>query len=190
MAHCLKRFPRILMFSIALAASGSFAHGQINSNVGSVALTATMQETLTIAVTPAATTFVLVPGGTATATSPVAITTTWVLNASRANLVLDAYFSNASAALTNGGSPAVNIPSSEVLGQMTSGTPTSFTAFTQTGALGPSASGLTLFTQSLTSSNREATRTDNLSLEINLASQPQLPAGTYTGTLTIQAQAL
>jgi hypothetical protein len=103
---------------------------------------------------------------------------------------LDGYFASASAALTDGNATPDNIPTSEVYGQVPTGTPTSYTAFTQTAALGPSGAGLTLFTQALTSSNRSGTRTDNLSLQINLAAQPQLPAGTYTGTLTLQAEAL
>ncbi len=119
-----------------------------------------------------------------------AITTTWVLNASRSTVRLVGYFSSATAALTNGATTPVNIPASEVLGQVTTGTPTSFTAFTQTAPLGAAGAGLTLFTQGLSGTNRTANRTDNLNLEINLAGQPLLPAGTYTGTLNIQAQAL
>jgi hypothetical protein len=42
----------------------------------------------------------------------------------------------------------------------------------------------------LTATNQTASRTDNLVLEIDLSSQPQLPAGAYTGTLNLQAQAL
>jgi hypothetical protein len=132
----------------------------------------------------------LVSGGTATGTSPVAITTTWVLSATRTAVTLVGYFASSSAALTDGASTPDNIPASEVLGQMTTGTPTSFTAFTQTAPLGPAGAGLTLFTQNLSGTNRATNRTDNLNLEINLASQPQLPAGSYTGTLNIQAQAL
>jgi hypothetical protein len=49
---------------------------------------------------------------------------------------------------------------------------------------------LTLFTQALTSSNRNANRTDNLVLSINLTSIPQLPAASYTGSLILAAQAL
>jgi len=33
-------------------------------------------------------------------------------------------------------------------------------------------------------------RTDTLNMEINLTALPQLPAGTYTGTLYLQAQML
>lgn len=164
--------------------------GQLNSTAGSVALTATLGESITLAVTPGTMSFALVAGGTATGSTPISITTTWVLAASRANLVLDAYFSSASAALSTAGPPVVNIPSSEVLGQMTTGTPTSYTPFTQTGVVGAAGAGLALFTVSLSSSNRAGTRTDSFSLEIDIASQPQLPAAVYTGTVYIQAQAL
>jgi hypothetical protein len=163
---------------------------QLNSNTASVALKATLGESLTVAATPSTVSIPLVSGGTATGTSPVAITTTWVLSASRTAVTLVGYFSSATAALTNGAATPDNIPASEVLGQMTTGTPTSFTAFTQTTPLGAAGAGLTLFSQALSGTNRTANRTDNLNLEINLAGQPQLPAGVYTGTLNIQAQAL
>jgi hypothetical protein len=171
-----------LLFSPSLVA-------QLDSSTASVSLTATMSESLTVAATPSSVTFTLVPGGTALGSAPVAITTTWVVSESRANVILDAYFSSTTLALS-GGSPLIKIPPAEVLGQVLTGTPTAYTAFTQTAALGTAGAGLTLFTQAISSSNYSATRTDNLTLEINLASQLQVPAGTYTGTLTIQAQAL
>jgi len=166
------------------------AFSQLNSNSVNITLNATLGETITIAATPTTVNFTLVAGGTATGNSAVAITTTWVLAAGRANVVLDGYFSSASAALSFAGPPVSNIPTSAVLGLVSTGTPTTYTAFTQTAALGTAGTGLTLFTQALSSSNRASARTDNLSLEINLSAIPQLSAGTYTGTLTLQAQAL
>jgi hypothetical protein len=182
--------PKLIPVLALLTLSVPAAVCQLNSNTASVALRATLGESLTVAATPSTVAIPLVSGGTAAGTSPVAITTTWVLNASRSTVTLVGYFSSATAALTNGATTPVNIPASEVLGQVTTGTPTSFTAFTQTAPLGAAGAGLTLFTQGLSGTNRTANRTDNLNLEINLASQPQLPAGTYTGTLNIQAQAL
>jgi hypothetical protein len=181
-----KQIPVAILFILGSSAALS----QLNSNTASVALKATLGESLTVAATPSAVAIPLVSGGTATGTSPVAITTTWVLSASRTTVTLVGYFASATVALTDGAATPDNIPASEVLGQMTTGTPTSFTAFTQTAPLGTAGAGLTLFTQGLSAANRTANRTDNLSLEINLASQPQLPAGSYTGTLNIQAQAL
>jgi hypothetical protein len=176
--------------SVLFVLGTSAALCQLVSNTASVALKATLGESLTVAATPASVAIPLVAGGTATGTAPVAITTTWVLSAGRSAVTLVGYFSSATAALTDGATVPDNIPASEVLGQVTTGTPTSFTAFTQTAPLGPAGAGLTLFTQGLSAANRTANRTDNLNLEINLAGQPQLPAGIYTGTLNIQAQAL
>ena len=181
----------LIIGSAAFACAGSsVVFGQTTSNAASISLTATLGESLTISATPAAVTFALVQGGTAAGSAPVAITTTWLLLPTRANVVLDGYFASAAGALTDGGATPDLIPTSAVLGKMTTGSPVAFTAFTATAALGPAGAGLTLFTVPLTIANRAFTRTDNLLLEIDLSALPQLPAGTYTGTLTLQAQAL
>lgn len=173
------------------------AHSQaLNSNTSTVTLSATLGESLTVTAAPttgSAVNFTLVSGGTATGSAPVAMTTSWIMKGSRASVTLTGYFSSATAALTGTGSSPAMIPTSEVLGQVTTGAPTSFTAFTQTpgtGALGTAGASLVLFTQAVSGTNRAASRNDNLNLEINLTSQPQLPADTYTGTLNLQAQAL
>ena len=181
-----KLIPVLALLTLAIPA----AFCQLNSNTTSVALKATLGESLAVAATPSSVAIPLVAGGTATGSSPVAITTTWVLSASRTAVTLVGYFASAAVALTDGATTPDNIPSSEVLGQVTTGTPTAFTAFTQTAPLGAAGAGLILFSQALSGINRTANRTDNLNLEINLAAQPQLPAGTYTGTLNLQAQAL
>jgi hypothetical protein len=191
--HISTRNPRniILLFVLSALLSGRSMLGQLNSNTVTVTLNATLAESISVSATPTTITFSLVAGGTATGNVPVAITTTWVLASSRANVVLDGYFATATAALSGSASPVVNIPSSEVLGLMSTGSPTTFTAFTANTALGPTGAGLLLFTQALSSSNRNSSRTDNLSLEINLSAQPQLPAASnYTGSLFLQAQAL
>ena len=191
MSKCKNAVSPKLIFGLALLTLATqTAVCQLNSNTASVALKATLTESLTVAATPRAVSIPLVSGGVATGSSPVAITTAWVLNGGRTAVTLVGYFSSATAALTDGATTPNNIPASEVLGQVTTGTPTTFTPFTQTAPLGPAGAGLTLFSLPLTSTNQTASRTDNLLLEINLASQPQLPAGTYTGTLNIQAQAL
>lgn len=177
---------------LAMAAPAAFC--QLNSGAASVALNATLGESLTVAATPAAVSFALVSGGTADGSAPVAITTTWVLNSSRTSVTLTGYFSSSNSALTSGGTSPATIPTSEVFGKVSSGTPKTYTAFTQSpsgaSAVGVSGASLVLFTQAINSSNVASTRTDDLNLQINLASQPQLPAGTYTGTLNLMAQAL
>ena len=180
----------LFLAAILLLSLGSKASAQINSSQATVTLNAILAESLTISANPSTVNFALVSGATANGSAPVAITTSWVLKSTRANVNLYSWFSTPSAALTDGGSPANNIASSLVLGQVTTGSPTGYTAFTQSNTLGTASGGLQLFTQAISSTNRAATRTDNLNLQINLTTLPQLPAGTYTGTITLQAQAL
>jgi hypothetical protein len=151
----------------------------------------TVVSSLTVAASPAFVSFHLVSKGIATGSSSVAVTTTWGGNVClvTCTIKLYAYFPNANAALS-GGTPVVNIPSSAVLGQMPTGTPTAYTAFTQSNPLGVAGASLLLFTQTYLAIAPAGNRTDALNLEINLANQPQLPAGTYSGTLFIQAQSL
>jgi len=165
--------------------------GQINSNSGTVSLSAALAESLSVSASPSTVTFNLIPGGTAVGSSPVAITTTWVLSSSRGAVYLDGSFGSASSALTGSSIPAVSIPTAEVFGLMSTGLPTVFSPFSVNTPLGVVSAGLPLFIQLLTSSNVNSSRTDNLTLEINLALQPQLPAASnYTGSLFLQAQAL
>jgi len=177
---------------IALATPAAFCQS-LNSNTATVALTATLSESLTVSATPNAVTFALVSGGTATGSAPVAMTTSWIMKGSRSTVTLTGYFSSATSALTGTGSSPASIPTSEVLGQVTTGAPTTMTAFTQSpsgGGVGVSGASLVLLTQAISATNRASSRTDNLNLEINLTNQAQLPADTYTGTLNLQAQAL
>ncbi len=174
---------------VGMAAPSAFGQA-LNSNTATVALKATLAESLTVAATPANVSFTLVSGARAAGSAPVVVSTKWVLNGSRTTVTLSGYFASATAALTDGATTPTNIPTSEVLGRVPTGTPTAFTAFTQSAPVGPAGAGLTLYTKAIPATNRAARRTDNLNLEINLAGQTQLPAGTYTGTLNLQAQAL
>ncbi len=147
---------------------------------------------LSITASPSSVSFSLVAKGIASGSSAISITTTWGKSSctSSCTINLYAYFSSATEALSGDRSPVVDIPSSEVLGQVPTGSPTTFTAFTQSNPLGGAGASLKLFTQSFTRQTGGGSRTDSLNLEINLASQPQLPAGSYSGTLYIQAQSL
>jgi hypothetical protein len=144
---------------------------------------------LTVAALPNSVTLSLVSGGVASASGPVAVTTSWSGIALFSTITLYGYFSNSTAALS-GGTPVSNLPSSCVLGMMPTGTPTSFTAFTQSTPFGGAGSGLQLFSSGslLNISLLTGSRTDNLSLRIDLSTIPQLPAATYTGVLILQAQ--
>jgi hypothetical protein len=150
---------------------------------------------LSVSATPGLVSFTLVKGGTALASAPIVITTTMSGVSVLGSVSLYGYFSTASAALTDGLTTPNNIPSSAVLGQDTTGSPTSYTAFTQSTAVGTAGASLQIYSVfsilSLGCTPITAScRTDSLNLEINLSALPQLPAGSYTGTLILQAQAL
>jgi hypothetical protein len=147
----------------------------------------TLGDTLTVTASPSVVNFTLHPSSVATGSAPVVITTTWSGVSLLSSINLYGYFASATSALS-GSSPVINIPSSCVLGQVTTGTPVSYTAFTGSGPFGGAGASLQLYAQSSFLS-LGGSRTDNLNLEINIASLPQLPAATYTGTLILEAQA-
>jgi hypothetical protein len=176
--------PTLTLVLVLLILGVPAAFCQLNSNTASVALNTKLDESLTVTATPFTVGIPPVPQ-TATGTSPVVITTTWILSGGRTRVTLVGYFSGATKALSNEDTTPADILASEVLGQMTTGTPTTLKA--PQGAPGV---GLTLFTQGISGANRTASRADNLTLELDLASEPQPPVGTYSGTLYIQVQAL
>ncbi len=181
------RFAAILT-AVALLLAPQSGWSQLNSNPANVVLTATLLESLTVVASPSAVDFNLAPGGEAIGSTPVTITTTWILGVTRTTVNLHASFSSSTVALTDGSTH--NIPSANVFGQVTTGTAPSFTAFTQTAPFGAAGAGLKLLTQVVNIANLTSTRTDTLNLKIDLTSGPSLPAGVYVGTLNIQAQAL
>lgn len=154
------------------------------------ALPDTAVSSLSVSVTPSEVSFTLVSNGVAKGSSAISVTTAWNATtcAPTCTVNLYGYFTSATSALTGG--TGGSIPSSAVLGQVPTGKPTTYTAFTQTGPFGGSAASLFLFSQSITGHASKTSRTDALSLEIDLSGHPQQPAGSYTGTLYIQAQTL
>jgi len=186
----LKMFTAVAFAAAAIISLPFNAHAAaLNSNTQTVALNATLGESLTISASVSTVSFTLANGSTVTGDKAVPITTTWVMGPGRTSVKLYGYFASSSAALTDGYTTPDNIPSASVLGQVTTGAPTTYTAFTQTAPWGAASAGLLLVNQAITASpaNFVGNRTDNLNLEINTPAQ--LPAGTYTGTLTLQAQA-
>jgi hypothetical protein len=118
--------------------------------------------------------------------TPVGIQTSWDLNPGQTSTVrLIAYFSVPAQALVG----PTQIPSSRVLGRMTTGIPTTFTALTQNAVAGIGTAGgsLQLFSVNISGANKTNTRNDNLDLQLNLVGFPTLPAGAYVGVLNIQA---
>ena len=150
----------------------------------------TAVKSLTVSVSPASVSFSLVSHGVAAASGAIEITTAWAATtcSSTCTVNLYAYFTSSTAALS--ASTGGDIPSSAVLGQVPTGSPTTYTAFTQTGVFGAAGASLLLFSDVISTHTAKTSRTDALNLEINLSGQPQQPAGSYTGTLNIQAQTL
>jgi hypothetical protein len=176
----------VLVASAALFATAS---AQVLSGTGNVNLTATLNHALSVTVTGGSSVnFALAPNAATNGDVPTIIRTAWNLNPGQIGAVrLYAYFNVPAQALTDG--TGGNIPSSWVMGQMATGTPTSYTAFTQTNPVGPAGGSLALFSTNITGINKVSSRIDNLNLRIDLTGRT-LGTGTYTGVLRIQARAL
>jgi hypothetical protein len=144
-------------------------------------LGASVGGSVTVTAAPAFVSFQLIARGVAASSSGVGVTTTWTGMSRLARLNLYGYFPGARSALA-GGSPPVDIPSSAVLGQVPAGAPSSFTPFTQSNPAGGASAGLLLYCEPFLSGGT-GSRTDTLNMEIDLKDLPQLPAGSYTGTL-------
>lgn len=172
---------------VALGLTLSASAQALNSGAQTIALNATLAESLTLSLSANAVNFTLAAGSAANAGSTaITATTAWVLKPGRTAVVVDAYFGSAAAALTDG--TGDNIPSSAFYIADNGG---ASTALTSTVAFGVANAGLQLRNTAITGLNKSASVTDAMAFNINLTggTLPQLPAGTYTGTLSIQAQA-
>ncbi len=177
--------PRLLALSVllALGASELVAQTQI------ISLAAAAPSTLTVTIQSGAVQTIAGVADNALTNfpAPVVIQTAWNVNPGQTNTVnLVAYFSLPAQALLGG---STMIPSSRVLGRMTTGLPATFTAITQNGigGVGPAGGSLGLFSVNIGGGNKNSSRTDNLDLQLNLVGFPPLAAGTYAGVLNIRA---
>jgi hypothetical protein len=169
-----------------LVASAAYAQA-LNSGASPIALNATLGESLTLSLSASTVNFTLAAGSATNAGSTgITATTAWTLKPGRTAVGVYAYFASSTAALTDGAGD--NIPSSAFFIADNAG---ASTALTSTVAFGGANAGLQLANVAITAANRTASRTDAMAYNINLTggTLPQLPAGTYTGTLNIQAQA-
>ena len=182
------RILRITAIALLMALATAVASAQaINSGAQTIALNATLAESLTLSLSANAVNFTLAAGSAANAGSTnITATTAWVLKPGRTAVGVYAYFASAAAALTDGAGD--NIPSSAFFIADNAGPST---ALTSTVAFGAANAGLQMANVAITAANRNANRTDVMAFNINLTggTLPQLPAATYTGTLNIQAQA-
>jgi hypothetical protein len=123
--------------------------------------------------------------------TPLAVHTSWDVDpAHTAAVALVAYFDQPARALV--GTQAA-IPSTAVLGRVPTGGPKSFAPFTGPavtagGDMAGTAGGtLVLFTQTISDANALGGRSDDVQMRIDLTGAPELPAGSYTGTLNLLA---
>jgi hypothetical protein len=181
------RFSR-LGYLLALGVMLTLRARELSAQARIISLAATSPGALTVTVTSGA--VQTIPNVTDNAVNnfptPIGIQTSWDVNPGQTNTVsLIAYFAVPAQALVG----LTQIPSSRVLGRVTTGTPTTFTALTQNGVGGVGSAGgsLQLFSVNIGGANKIATRNDNLDLQLNLVGFPTLPAGAYVGVLNIRA---
>lgn len=184
----MKRFLNVACALVTLIAGRLSAQGGVLSAVQAVPVTAAKSTALTITVISGGTQTLagITDGAVNSFASPVRITTSWDLVPSTGSVTVVAYFSTPAQALANG---TDFIASSRIKGRVTTGTPVAFTAFSQNavGGAGSAGGSLRLFSVAILGNNRQASRTDNLDLQLDLTGQPALVPGTYSGVLNVRA---
>lgn len=181
----LRRPPAVLILLLAalLLLPAPASQAQFNSGIGGVNLNAVINPSLAVNVSPALVNFQLVPNGVANGDASLSIVTAWVLRPNVGDVQLYAYFTSPATALSDGFGN--NISSARVRGSVNGGPYSPFTG------AGPYAAGssLLVFSERILGNNRNKTRIDTLNLQIDITGMT-IPAGTYTGVLRLQAQAL
>jgi hypothetical protein len=174
----------MMLFVVVLAAG---AQAQVrNSGASTISLNAVLSDSITVSLSSNAVNFTLTQGsGSNPGSTSVTATTTWLLRPNVGSLKLYAFFSSSASALTDGAGN--NIPSADFQISNNGG---AFNALTNTVPFGGANAGLQLSSTPILGNNRSGSRNDVMNFNINLVPLPNLPAATYTGTLTIQAQAI
>ncbi len=166
---------------------GTPARAQVlNSVAKPIALSGVINQSVTIYLSASAVNFILTAGSANTpGSTSITATTSWTLNQLIAQVSVYAFFASSAAALTNGAGN--NIPSADFQISDNGG---AFTALTGTEPFGGANAGMELGSTFIFLFNTKGSRTDVMNFNINLSPLPALPPGNYTGTLTIQAQAI
>ena len=183
------RFCNLGTTLVALGAILALGARELSAQAQIISLAAVAPGALSVAVTSGAVQSIpaVVDNAVNNFSTPVVIQTSWNVKPGQTNTVnLIAYFSLPTQALSGG---TVQIPSSRILGRVTTGLPVAYTAMTQNalGGVGSAGGSLQLFSVNVTGSNKNAARTDNLDLQLNLVGFPPLPAGAYAGVLNLRA---
>jgi hypothetical protein len=175
----MRRLFHSLVFAFALTAAGSAQEFiTISLSGGSVNWTNATGNSL-------------IPGqATNPGSNTITISSSWDLQPGRTALVLYGYFSSSTAALAHQSAVCttgcLDIPASAVEIRVNGG---ALTPCNSSGPFGAAGSSAQVFNLRITGANKIGNRTDVVAFNINLASLPQLPADSYAGTLSLQAQA-
>ncbi len=176
----------VATLALASLLAGSASAQVRNSGASPIALNAVLSQSLSVNLSGNAVNFNLVAGSANNpGSTSITATTSWTLNQLVAVVSVYAFFSNSAAALTDGAGD--NIPSADFQISDNGG---AFTALTSTAPFGGANAGMTLGQTLILLFNEKGSRTDVMKFNINLSPLPNLPSGDYTGTLTIQAQAI
>jgi hypothetical protein len=180
------KFGTIAALVLAPAMFAAPAQAQVlNSGASPIVLNAVLSDSITLTLSGNAVNFTLVGGSASNPGSTgITATTTWVLRPSVNSLKLYAFFSSSTAALSDGAGN--NIPSADFQISDNGG---AFAALTNSVVFGGANAGIQVSSVPIRGYNKTGTNSDVMTFNINLTPLPNLPAGVYTGTLTIQAQA-
>ncbi len=158
----------------------------LNSGASTIALNAVLNDSITLTLSSNAVNFNLTAGsGSNPGSTSITATTSWLLKPSVGSIKVYAFFSSSVSALTDGAGN--NIPSADF---QISNNAAPFAALTNTVPFGGANAGLQLSSTKILGNNRTGSHADTMNFNINLVPLPSLPAAVYTGTLTIQAQAI
>ncbi|MBZ5722400.1 MAG: hypothetical protein LAO03_18670 [Acidobacteriia bacterium] len=194
----MKSLTRWIM-ACAVLALPLAVNAQLNSNTTNVSLSATLNESLSVTLNSGNTQSItsLTPAAVNSFSGgPANVTTAWVLKPGRTAVALYAYFDSATAAMvhTDSGN-TVDIPPAAIKAQLNGVGAHNGLGNSLASTFGGTATGLNLFSQSITGTNKNSSRTDTIALQLDLSGpangqdMTQLPADTYTGTMHIRAQA-
>ena len=182
-----RKLGRVAMLALMAAMFAAPARAQVrNSGASPITLQAVLTQSISVALSGNAVNFNLVAGSANNpGSTSITATTAWTLKPSVGSLKVYAFFSTSTAALTDGAGN--NIPSADFQISTNAG---AFAALTNTVPFGGANAGLQLSSTPILGNNKIGTRNDVMNFNINLTALPNLPANDYTGTLTIQAQAI
>lgn len=169
--------------ALALAVSSTAqAQAGMTSNQATVTLNATKTSTLTVTPSVASADLLSITDNSNANNFPgFTVTTDWNLT-SGTTVDLVGWFGTPATALANG---AAAIPSTKVEASVNAGAYAPFSG-AAVGGVGVAGGTLLLSSQAV-AANLQDNNTDNLDLRLNLVGFPTTTAGTYTGTLNLQA---